>query len=96
MSEEQVLQLRFNAGRYEEGIIRAIRTVQALFLLFFIAMAFEMIFTTSRIFASILFRTLPIPGAGIESLPLQVGLYFLVIFSPLFLIYTLDFLIEYR
>jgi hypothetical protein len=95
MSEEQVLQLRFNAGRYEEGIIRVIRTVQALFLLFFIAIALEMIFTTSRTLGSILLRPLPVLDAGIGGPPLQVGLYVIGIFSPLLLIYTLDFLIEY-
>lgn len=94
MSEDQVGQLRFNAGCYEEGIIRVIRTVQVFLLLFFMIMALELAFTTSNILESTLFRTLPIPAAGIESVPLQMGLYFLGIFSPVLLIYTLDLLIE--
>lgn len=95
MSEDQVIQLRFNAGRYEEGIIRVIRSVQVFFFLFFIIMALELIFSTSRILEAMLFRPLPISAAGIESMPLM-GLYIFVIFSPVFLIYTLEFLIDYR
>jgi len=94
MSEDQLRQLRFNAGRYEEGIIRVIRTVQVLFLLFFIVMAFESAFTTSSILESTLFRLLPIPVAEIENLPLQIVVYLFVMLSPLLLIYTLDVLIE--
>ena len=94
MGEDKLRQLRFDAGRYEDGIISVIRTVQVLFLLFFISMAVELAFTTSSILESTLFRTLPIPVAGIESLPLQMGVYLFVLLSPLVLIYTLEFLIE--
>lgn len=94
MSENQVGQLRLNAGRYEDGIIRVIRTVQVFLLLYFIIMALELAFTTSSILESLLLFPLPIPVTGIESVPLQMGLYLFGLLSPVLLIYTLDLLIE--
>jgi len=96
MGEDKVPQLRFKAGRYEENIVGIIRTTQVVLLLFFIFMTLEMVFVRSEILASTLFYLLPAAAAEIENLALQIALYFLIIFSPLLVLYALESLFEYE